>query len=235
MPQIFHRSFNTISLVSIYGSVVILGGVGWALATFVRSSYATNVGVAHTQPIPFSHQHHVSELGIDCRYCHTSVEDSAFAGMPPTKTCINCHQQIWQGSPMLAPVRDSWRNDRSITWNRVHRVEEFCYFNHSIHVKKGIGCSSCHGQVQHMPLVWQQNTLLMEWCLECHRAPENHVRPRDEIYNMDWQPPTRQEELHQLGKKYNLDPLPDTPQELRQGLAKKYEIRSKLSCNACHR
>jgi hypothetical protein len=227
MPQIFHRSFNTLSLVSIYGSVFLLGAAGWALATFVRSSYATNVGVAREQPVPFSHQHHVTELGIDCRYCHTSVEDSAFAGIPPTKTCMNCHSQIWQGSEMLAPVRDSYKNNKPITWNRVHKVGDFCYFNHSIHVKKGIGCASCHGRVDNMPLVWQEKTLLMEWCLDCHRAPEQHVRPRDQIYNMGF---TYREVKDEKGRQKYSSQL-----EMGKELVEQYQIRSKLSCNACHR
>jgi hypothetical protein len=214
MPQIFHRSFNTLSLVSIYGSVFLLLGAGWALSLFVRSSYATNVGVARDQPIPFSHQHHVNELGIDCRYCHTSVEDSAFAGIPPTKTCMNCHSQIWVGSQMLAPVRNSYRNDESIHWQRVHKLGDFCYFNHSIHVKKGIGCVTCHGRVDQMPLVWQEKTLLMEWCLDCHRQPERYVRPREEVYNMTYERKDPDE-----GKR----------------LAQEYQVRSKMSCNACHR
>jgi len=235
MPQIFHRSTNTISLVTIYGSVFALGLAGWATMTFVRSSYATNVGIAREQPVPFSHQHHVTELGIDCRYCHTSVEDSSFAGIPPTKTCMNCHSQIWTGSEMLAPVRDSYKNGKAITWNRVHKVGDFCYFNHSIHVKKGIGCASCHGRVDNMPLVRQEKSLLMEWCIDCHRAPEQHVRPRDQIYNLAWEPPTDKKQLKDLGEQLGLEKTPETPHELRLGLVKKYEIRSKLSCNACHR
>jgi hypothetical protein len=210
MPQIFHRSFNTISLVSIYGSVFVLAAAGWALALFVRSSYATHAGLAREQPLPFSHLHH----GIDCRYCHTSVEDSHFAGIPPTKTCMNCHSQIWVGSAMLAPVRDSYRTDKSIPWTRVHKLGDFCYFNHSIHVQKGIGCVTCHGRVDNMPLIWQQNSLLMEWCLDCHRKPEKYVRPREEVFNMTW---TRQ-----------------NPDEGRE-LVEKYNIKSKMSCNTCHR
>jgi hypothetical protein len=217
MPQIFHRSFNTLSLVSIYGSLVILGIVGWLLMLFVRSSYATNVGNTREQPVPFSHQHHVTELGIDCRYCHTSVEDSHFAGIPPTKTCMNCHSQIWVGSEMLATVRNSYSStnpERSIPWTRVHKLGDFCYFNHSIHVKKGIGCATCHGRVDHMPLVWQDQSLLMEWCVDCHREPEKHVRPRTEVFNMAYQRTDPDE-----GKK----------------LVEKYNIKSKMSCNTCHR
>jgi hypothetical protein len=219
MPQIFHRSFNTLSKVSIYGAVLFLTLAGWALAVFVRSAYATNVDIAREQPIPFSHQHHVNELGIDCRYCHTSVEDSHFAGIPPTRTCMNCHSQIWVGSQMLAPVRESYKTDQSIQWNRVHRLGDYCYFNHSIHVKKGIGCVSCHGRVDQMPLVFATNTLLMEWCLDCHRAPEKYVRPREEVFNMTFEPRQLGTDQTTLGKE----------------LVQKYDIRSKITCNACHR
>jgi hypothetical protein len=214
MPQIFHRSFNTLSLVSIYGGLVILGVAGWLLMLFVRSSYATNVGNTREQPVPFSHQHHVTELGIDCRYCHTSVEESHFAGIPPTKTCMNCHSQIWVGSEMLAAVRNSYSTDRSIPWTRVHKLGDFCYFNHSIHVKKGVGCATCHGRVDHMPLVWQEKSLLMEWCVDCHRQPEQYVRPREEVFNMTYE---------------RRDP------EEGEKLVEKYNIKSKMSCNTCHR
>ena len=227
MPQIFHRSFNTLSLVSIYGSLFLLAGLGWALSVFVRSAYATNTGIAHEQPVPFSHQHHVNELGIDCRYCHTSVEDSAFAGIPPTKTCMNCHSQIWVGSDMLAPVRESYRTGRSIPWARVHKLGEFCYFNHSIHVKKGVGCVTCHGRVDQMPLVWQEKTLLMEWCLDCHRQPEKYVRPPDQVFNMTFS--------YRDLKDADGKPIYDDQLALGRELVEKYAIKSKTSCNACHR
>src|SRR5262249_50976839 len=137
-------------------------------------------------------QHHVAGLGIDCRYCHTSVEKSSFAGIPPTKTCMNCHSEIWAYSPMLRTVRESYRSGKSIPWNRVHNLADFVYFDHSIHVNKGIGCVSCHGRVDEMPLTWKANTLHMEWCLECHRRPEEHIRPRDKIFDMHWEPPEDQ-------------------------------------------
>jgi hypothetical protein len=216
MPQIFHRSTNTISKMSIFGAVFILAALGWVLAVLARSSYITNVGIARVQPVPFSHEHHVTGLGIDCRYCHTSVETSAFAGLPPTKTCMNCHSQIWVGSAMLEPVRDSYRTGRSIEWERVHRLADFVYFDHSIHVHKGVGCATCHGPVDHMPLTWQHGSLLMEWCLECHRAPEQYVRPREEVFNMTWQPPA--------------DAL-----AAGRALVARYQIQSLTSCSTCHR
>src|SRR6516225_9128288 len=150
MAQIFNRSANTLARASILGVVLLLSAVGAALMQLQRSPYVTNQHVAPEQPVPFSHQHHVAGLGLDCRYCHTSVEESSFAGIPPTKTCMNCHQQMWVGSTMLEPVRESYRTGRSIEWERVHNLAQFVYFNHSIHVNKGIGCSTCHGPVNHM-------------------------------------------------------------------------------------
>lgn len=215
MAQIFHRSFNTISKVSIFGALFFVVAIGWAVGKMVRSTYITDVGVAVEQPVPFSHEHHVGRLGIDCRYCHTTVEDSAFAGMPSTKTCMNCHSQIWVGSAMLEPVRQSYRTDRSIEWQRVHRLPDFAYFDHSIHIKKGVGCVTCHGRVDRMPLISKEHPLHMEWCLNCHRNPERYVRPREEVFNMEYEPPD------QLA--------------LGRELVKKYKIERFTSCSNCHR
>jgi hypothetical protein len=214
--QIFHPSTNTISKLSIFGSVFILVSLVAALAAINESPYITEVGVARSQPVPFSHKHHVGDDGIDCRYCHTSVENSSFAGIPPTKTCISCHSQIWADSPALAPVRNSFRDDQSIQWTRVHNLPGFVYFDHSIHVHKGIGCSTCHGRVDMMPLTWRENTLYMDWCLECHREPERFVRPREYVFNMDYSPPADQ---IALGQK----------------LVKEYKIQNLTSCSTCHR
>ena len=147
MAQIFHRSTNTLSRVTIFGAVFIIGFVFWVIGGIVRSPYATDQGIAREQPVPFSHQHHVAGLGIDCRYCHTSVETSNFAGIPPTQTCMNCHSQIWTNAAMLEPVRASFASGRPIVWSRVHRLPDFVHFNHSIHVAKGIGCATCHGRI----------------------------------------------------------------------------------------
>src|SRR5712671_4305354 len=170
MAQIFHRYANTLARVTIFGAVFAVAFVLWVIGGVVRSPYATDQGIEREQPVPFSHKHHAGGLGIDCRFCHTSVETSSFAGIPPTKTCMGCHSQIWIDSPTLEPVRASFRTDKSIEWNRVHKVADFVYFNHSIHVNKGVGCATCHGRVDQMPLMRRQNTLLMEWCIECHRA-----------------------------------------------------------------
>ena len=216
MPQIFHPSTNTISRLTIFGGAIILVGVVTALAAINRSSYVTEVGVARSQPVQFSHKHHVSDDGIDCRYCHTSVEQSSFAGIPSTKICMSCHTQIWAESPILEPVRESFRTGKSIEWTRVHNLPGFVYFDHSIHVHKGVGCATCHGRVDQMPLMWRENTLYMEWCLECHRNPEKFVRPREQVFNMDWQPPSDQ---IALGQK----------------LVRQYKIERLTSCSVCHR
>jgi hypothetical protein len=216
MAQIFHRSTNTLSKVSIFGGVIFLVALVSALAAINRSSYVTEVGVARSQPVQFSHKHHVSDDGIDCRYCHTSVEQSSFAGIPSTKICMSCHTQIWAESPILEPVRESFRTGKSIEWTRVHNLPGFAYFDHSIHVHKGVGCVTCHGRVDQMPLMWRENTLYMEWCLECHRNPEKFVRPREQVFNMDWQPPSDQVALGQK-------------------LVQEYKIESFTSCSVCHR
>lgn len=205
MAQIFHPSTNTIAKVSIFGGVFILAGVAALIMAFVRSSYATGVGVFVEQPVPFSHEHHVSGLGIDCRYCHTSVEKSSFAGIPPTETCMTCHSQIWTNAAVLEPVRASFRTNQPIQWNRVHNLPDFVYFNHSIHVAKGVGCETCHGRVDQMALTYKANTLYMEWCLECHRHPENYLRPVEEVYTMGYQPQQDQVTMgRELVKAYNI-------------------------------
>jgi hypothetical protein len=216
MAQIFHPSTNTISKVTIFGGLFLVVVLALFFAAINRSSYITEVGVARAQPVPFSHKHHVGDDGIDCRYCHTSVEGAAFAGIPSTKICMNCHSQIWADSPVLAPVRESFRTGQSIEWTRVHNLPKFVYFDHSIHVSKGVGCTTCHGHVDRMPLMWRENSLYMEWCLECHREPERFVRPRQFVFSVSWQPP---------------------PDQLKQGrkLIEEYKIQRLTSCSVCHR
>ena len=216
MPQIFHRSTNTLSRLSIFGALFLVAGLLWGLATFNRSSYMTQERVARTQPVQFSHKHHVGELGIDCRYCHTTVETAARATVPPTETCMSCHSQIWLQSPFLEPVRTSFRSDRSIPWVKVHDLPDFVYFNHGAHVQKGIGCVSCHGRVDQMNQVWQATSLQMEWCLDCHRDPARHVRPRDRIFDLAWQRPA------------------DQP-NLGAELLRLYDVNTRTDCSTCHR
>jgi Zn ribbon nucleic-acid-binding protein len=200
MAQLFHPSMNTFSRVTIFGAVFLLAGAFWLASVWSRSNYMTEVGVVRDQPVPFSHEHHVAGLGIDCRYCHTSVETSASAGMPSTATCMNCHAHIWNQSPLLEPVRASYRTGESLEWTRVHDLPDFVYFNHSVHVAAGVGCASCHGRVDKMPLMWREHSLHMDWCLECHRNPEPHRRPRDEVFNLAWEPPTLGHEQPSAGR-----------------------------------
>lgn len=195
MSQIFRPSANPWSKASLLALVFTILGLGWAVMVFQRSDFVTSANQFKAQPVQFSHQHHVGGIGIDCRYCHTSVEVAASAGIPPTKTCINCHSQIWSDSPYLEPVRASFREERPMEWVRVHDLPDFVYFNHSIHVAKGVGCETCHGRVDQMPLMLQKASLQMEWCLECHRNPEQYVRPRAEVFTMGYQPTGSQAEL----------------------------------------
>jgi hypothetical protein len=246
MAQIFHRSANTIARVSMFGAVFLIAGLLWVALQMQRSPYFTYAGVSRMQPVPFSHQHHYAGLGIDCRYCHTSVEVSGFAGIPPTKTCMNCHSQMWTNAPMLEPVRESYRTGRSLVWTRANDLPDFVYFDHSIHINKGVGCNTCHGAVDKMPLMYNQASLQMEFCLDCHRDPAKYIRPHhiqarpddpkseiDQVFNMTYQQPT------------SLQPvtLPDGKSFTDQAalgayLAQQYHLRSErdiTSCNTCHR
>ena len=186
MSQVFPKSANAWSKASLITIVLLVLGLGWVILTIQRSDVVTSANEFVEQPVQFSHQHHAGGIGIDCRYCHTSVEVSPSAGIPPTKTCINCHSQIWNQSPYLEPVRASFRDDRPLNWIRVHDLPDFVYFNHSIHVRKGVGCETCHGRVDRMPLMFQAKSLQMEWCLDCHRDPSRYVRPLDQIATMGY-------------------------------------------------
>lgn len=232
MGQIFHRSTNSIARFSIFATVVAVGGLLWFFAAMQRSPYYMGEGVAPAQPVPFSHQHHVSGLGIDCRYCHTSVEVSGFAGIPPTKTCINCHAQIWSGAAMLEPVRESFKSGRSLVWTRVYDLPDYVYFDHSIHINKGVGCASCHGRIDNMPLTNPAEALTMEWCLSCHREPEKNLRPRDQVFNMRYEQPSGRNPVEFEGKNYT-DQI-----ALGNVLKDRYHLRSVAditSCSTCHR
>jgi hypothetical protein len=218
MAQIFHPSINVIAKLSIVGvalAVPLIGVAGYAF----NMSYSAEVRQPKEQPVEFSHKHHVGDDGIDCRYCHTSVDKDAFAGLPDTHTCMSCHSQIWTDSPLLEPVRESYRTGKPLRWTRVHDLPDFVYFNHSIHIKKGIGCYSCHGRVDEMPMMWKENTLTMDWCIDCHRHPEKNIRPREEVFNVAWQGKGNQEQQgRQLVNEYHvLHP---------------YQI---TNCSTCHR
>jgi len=216
MAQIFQHSTNTIARVSIYGAVILIAILGYAVNVVNQTSYVTEVHNARPQPVPFSHKHHVGELGLDCRYCHTSVEVSSSAGMPPTQTCMTCHSQIWTNAAMLEPVRVSYRDSKPIEWTRVNALPDFVYFNHSIHVAKGVGCTTCHGPVGEMNITWRENSLYMRWCLECHNAPEKFLRPKSEVFNAFYTPPSDQEAL---GNR----------------LMTEYKVQKLTTCTTCHR
>ena len=198
MSQIFHRSTNTIARVSIFGAVFFVAGLLYLFDQVNRSSWMTEAQVAREQPIQFSHERHVAGNGI-----------------PPTKTCMNCHSQIFANSPFLEPVRESFRTGKSLEWTRVHDLPDFAHFNHSIHVAKGVGCTTCHGQVDRMPLMWREKSLQMEWCLDCHRQPEQYVRPRSQVFSVAYQAPANQLEV---GKR----------------LVEEYQIQRLTSCSTCH-
>lgn len=214
MPQIFSYRFILILKLVILGVVLLLFSavVIWQAVLVPMAA----IGKPVEQPVPFSHKHHVQDDGIDCRYCHTSVERSSFAGMPSTEICMTCHSQLFTNAPPLAPVVASYRENKPLRWKRLHDLPEFVYFNHSIHIHKGIGCVSCHGPVDEMPLTWRAKSLTMQWCLNCHREPERFVRPREYVFDMDWKP---REDQMALGKR----------------LVREYNIQIKTDCSTCHR
>jgi hypothetical protein len=222
MPQIFPPAANTWSKLSIVAAVVLMMASGWLGLTIVRSPYVTRAQVVRDQPVPFSHKHHVQQVGLDCRYCHASVDRSPFAGMPATEVCLGCHAHIWADSPMLAAVRESQRQQRPIAWTRVHDLPDFVHFDHSIHVAQGVGCTTCHGHVEEMPLMWREATLHMDWCLGCHRHPERYVRPRDQVFSVSWPP---------------VQPAQQEPSLRDQSLVKNYGIDDPVqltNCSRCH-
>lgn len=223
MPQLFSRSSDTIFrtlLVSGAGALCLLGG---GMLVLARSPYMTNQDTVVDQVVPFSHVHHVSDIGIDCRYCHQSVESSARAGVPSTQVCMNCHRQLWNQADMLQPVRISYREDKPLHWNRVHDLPDYVYFNHSVHIKKGVGCYECHGRVGEMPLMRRAAPLTMQWCLECHRDPVDHLRPAELVFA-----PKPLDELLVHKDRDALD-------ELRQGIAQENRVHGKTDCYTCHR
>ena len=189
MAQIFDRSSNALARASLVLTGLIVIALGVTLDQLQRSPWVTRQGQRPDQPVPFSHKHHVQGLGLQCQYCHVTVEKSSYAGIPPTKTCMNCHAQIWTNAQLLEPVRASWATGQPLVWTKVHDLPDYVYFSHEIHVNKGLGCASCHGRVDQMPLMYAQNTLQMEWCLDCHRNPAKNLRPTSEIYNMAWEKP----------------------------------------------
>ncbi len=215
MAQIFGKSSNSMARVSLVGGISSFFGLWGLIYLIYWSPYTTDQYVPREQEIPFSHQHHVGGLGLDCRYCHTSVEKSSFAGIPPTETCMTCHSRVWTDAPMLAPERQSLATLQPVHWKRVNDLPDFVFFNHSIHVARGVGCVTCHGRVDHMPAVYKAQPLTMQWCLNCHRDPTPYLRPQDRITDMKWNPPNQTE----IGVK----------------IREERKINPPTNCSGCHR
>ena len=215
MPQIFPESANRVPLYLVAG----VGAAALLAPLFIWYYFSpefTDVGYQPTQPVPFSHQLHAGELELDCRYCHAQVERSSVASVPPTQVCMNCHQLVARDSEKLAVIRDSIDNDRPVEWIRVHKIPEYAYFDHSLHLRAGVGCSSCHGDIRSMEVVTQMKPLSMSWCLDCHRNPDPHLRERDQITNTTWEPSKDQAAFAAMVK-----------EEL--------QIAPPEDCSACHR
>jgi len=217
MAAIFDESANLAAKAAIVSATLLLIALICWWWFWPQSDYARHVNWIVKQPVPFSHEHHVAGLGLDCRFCHTSVEVSSTAGLPPTYTCMTCHSQIWTNAALLAPVRDSLANGKPIVWKRVNDLPNYVYFNHSIHIAKGVGCSSCHGEIDRMALTYKAKTLTMQFCLDCHRDPGPNLRPKDQIYNTDW-------------RRTKDTPSPET-------LLAQYHVggRKLTDCSICHR
>src|SRR5437764_14278177 len=232
MPQLFRPSSNTIAKVGIVSVITLVASTIAVAYIADRGPWSTSVALAPVQPIEFSHKHHVKDDGIDCRYCHTSVETSGFAGIPPTETCMNCHSQIWTNAPLLEPVRASFRDNKSLVWTRVHDLPDYVYFSHEIHINKGVGCKSCHGPIDEMPLTYQNVSLQMEWCLSCHRDTAKELRPREEVFNMTYKQPSRWQPVTFNGMKFF------DQDELGKEIQKKYHVKGGYeltTCDTCHR
>jgi len=218
VAQVFPKSANTLARLIIVGGFITANVIGLVLYFLYTSPIVNNMNIAKEQPIPFSHQRHVAGNGLDCRFCHTSVENSNFAGVPPTETCMTCHSQILSDAPMLQPVHQSWKSGEPIEWTRVYDLPDFVYFDHSIHIAKGMGCTTCHGEIDQMRLTRKANTLYMAWCLECHKAPEKFIRPLDKVFDVNWEAPANQiEEGLRMVKENNIN------------------VSQLTDCSICHR
>lgn len=224
MPQIFHKNINHRAKIAIVAILLLAASLFGAANLWYYSGYVTGQDNHVEQPVQFTHEHHVSGLGLDCRYCHIGVERSSLASVPATKVCMTCHSQMYTEEEILEPVRESWRTEQPIKWVKVHNLSDFVYFNHSAHINKGVGCNECHGRVDQMPLVFQASSLHMAWCLQCHMEPEKVIRPKSEITNMAYQHPAPGEKIDVDGK-----------QLTQAELAKHYNVQSKVSCSTCHR
>jgi len=218
VAQVFRPSANTLVRLALVGGGIVAGVAILMGSLLYRSPALTQAGIHREQPIPFSHQRHVGGNGIDCRFCHTSVEESPFAGIPATETCMTCHSQVLPDAPLIQPVQESWKTGEPIEWTRVYDLPDFVYFDHSVHVAKGVGCTTCHGAIDEMPLTNKAVTLHMQWCLDCHRAPEKYLRPKDKVFDVAWEAPADQlEQGRRLVEEYDV------------------AVGQLTNCSVCHR
>lgn len=234
MPQYFHRDWNARGRLLLVGTPAYVIAAGWLMAQWVHMPYFTGVGVAVEQPIAFSHEYHVGLLEIDCRYCHSTVDQASFAGMPATATCLGCHEHVWTGLSEIQPLKSSAETGIPIAWRRVHDVPDYAFFDHGIHVQKGVACVTCHGRVDRMPQVWKTQTLSMQWCLECHREPERYVRPREFVFDLEWEVPSDRGGFAALAEQLELQSVPRDAEHLGRMLVERYDIQRYTSCSNCH-
>jgi hypothetical protein len=235
MPQYFDRRWNLPLRLVLFGAPALIVAAVAALALASRSPYMAGTRQPVEQPVPFSHAYHVGELELDCRYCHDTVEQSAFAGMPASGVCLDCHRRVWTGLGALAPLVASGSTEIPVAWRRIHDLPDYACFDHSIHVRKGFGCVTCHGRVDHMPVTWQAKSLSMNWCLDCHREPERYVRPRAYVFDMAWQRPTDPEALRAMSAEAGIEPPVASSRALGEALVAMYRIGHKTNCSDCHR
>lgn len=217
MANIFPKWTNWLPIQLIVVAIVVGSAVVFGVTYYFTNKY-TNVGYMPTQPVPFDHSLHVTQLGMDCRYCHTGVEVSSHSNVPNTQTCMNCHSQVQKENPKLAAVHASWSTGQPIPWIKIHKAPDYVYFNHSVHVNRGISCASCHGPVNHMEVVYQHEPQSMGWCLDCHRAPEKNIRPLNQVFNLDWKAESPEAQL-EMGKKF----------------VKEWNVNPPTNCAGCHR
>ncbi|MEM9398842.1 MAG: cytochrome c3 family protein [Verrucomicrobiota bacterium] len=217
MANIFPRWTNWLAIKAVIAVICIKAAVILGVTYYCTPKY-TRVGYMPTQPVPFDHSLHVGQLGMDCRYCHTGVEQSSHSNVPATQTCMNCHSQVKAGSAKLAEVRKSWETGNPVSWVRIHKSPDYVYFNHAVHVNRGVSCASCHGKVNEMRVVWHDQSQSMGWCLDCHRNPEKNLRPLNEVYNMDWE-----------ADSYHA--------QIKQGMqfVKEWNVNPPQNCAGCHR
>ncbi|MEM0967106.1 MAG: cytochrome c3 family protein [Verrucomicrobiota bacterium] len=217
MANIFPSWINRAPL-RVAGCVLLVVGAVVAAITYYATPKWTRVGYAPVQPVAFSHDLHVTQLGMDCRYCHTFVDRSEHSNVPGTNTCMSCHSMVATDAPALEPVRNSWANDESIPWVRVHKAPDYVYFNHAVHVNRGISCVECHGEVNEMEVVYHAKSLSMAFCLECHREPEKYIRPVDKVYDLAWKPESEEAQL-----------------AMGEELVQHWKVNPPESCSGCHR